>query len=68
MPEVLSSLLSTVKPRPQLAKREVEAASRFVLDEAKFLAVTYEEAPRYPPFQDGERMAAATARPQNPVP
>jgi hypothetical protein len=38
MPEVLSSLLSTVKPRPQLAKREVESASRFVLDETKFFA------------------------------
>ena len=39
MPEVLSSLLSAVKPRLQLAKREVESASRFVLDEAKFFAV-----------------------------
>ena len=38
MSEVLGSLLSAVKPRPQLAKREVESASRFVLDEAKFFA------------------------------
>ena len=45
MPEVLSSLLSAVKPRPQLANPEVNSASKFVLDEAKFLADIYEEAP-----------------------
>ena len=38
MPEVLSSLLSTVKPRPQFANPEVNSAPKFVLDEAKFLA------------------------------
>jgi hypothetical protein len=45
MSEVLSSLLSAVKPRPQLANPEVNSASKFVLDEAKFLADIYEEAP-----------------------
>jgi hypothetical protein len=48
MSEVLGSLLSAVKPRPQLAKREVESASRFVLDEAKFFADIMEER-RTPP-------------------
>jgi len=38
MSKVLSSLLSAVKPRPQLAKPEVDSAVRFVLDETKFLA------------------------------
>jgi hypothetical protein len=45
MSEVLSSLLSAVKPRPQLANPEVNSVSKFVLDEAKFLAAIYEEAP-----------------------
>jgi hypothetical protein len=44
MSEVLGTLLSAVKPRPQLAKREVESASRFVLDETKFCADIMEEA------------------------
>jgi hypothetical protein len=47
MSEVLGTLLSAVKPRPQLAKREVESASRFVLDETKFCADIMEE--RRPP-------------------
>jgi hypothetical protein len=38
MSEVLSSLLSAVKPHPQLANPEVKSAPKFVLDEAKFLA------------------------------
>jgi hypothetical protein len=44
MSEVLSSLLSAAKPRPQLAKPEGASASRFMLDEAKFLADIYERA------------------------
>ena len=43
MSEVLDSLLSAVKPRPQSAKREVESVSRFVLDEAKFFADIVDE-------------------------
>ncbi len=43
MSEVLSSLLSAVKPRPELAKRGVESACRFVLDEVKFFADIVEE-------------------------
>jgi hypothetical protein len=33
MSEVLSSLLSAVKPHPQLANPEVKSAPKFVLDE-----------------------------------
>jgi hypothetical protein len=43
MPEVLRSLLSAAKPRPQLAKPAEDSASRFLLDEAKFLAKIVEE-------------------------
>jgi hypothetical protein len=43
MSEVLGSLLSAVKPRPQLARRDVESASKFELDEAKFVADIMEE-------------------------
>jgi hypothetical protein len=32
-----------VKPRPQLAKPEEDSASRFLLDEAKFLAEIMKE-------------------------
>jgi hypothetical protein len=43
MPEALRSILSAVKPRPQLAKPEEDSASRFLLDEAKFLAEIMKE-------------------------
>jgi hypothetical protein len=43
MSEVLGSILSAVKPRPQLAKPEADSVSRFELDEAKFLAETMKE-------------------------
>jgi hypothetical protein len=47
MSEVLSSLLSTPAPRPQLGRPEADSASRFVLDEARFLADLMKE--RRPP-------------------
>jgi hypothetical protein len=43
MTEALSSILSVVKPRPQLANPQEDPPSRFLLDEAKFLAKIMEE-------------------------
>lgn len=48
MSEVLSSLLSAAKPRPQLAKPDVDSTVRFVLDETKFLADITKERPAPP--------------------
>jgi hypothetical protein len=45
MSEALRSILSAVKPRPQLAKPDEDPASRFLLDEAKFLAEIMKEPP-----------------------
>jgi hypothetical protein len=43
MSDALRSILSAVKPRPQLAKPEGDSASRFLLDEARFLAEVMKE-------------------------
>ena len=60
MSEVLDSLLSAVKPRPQRAKREMESVSRFVLDEAKFFAdIVDERRTPLPPIRPGIGAAAA---------
>jgi hypothetical protein len=60
MSEVLDSLLSAVKPRPQRAKREMESVSRFVLDEAKFFAdIVDERWTPLPPIRPGIGAAAA---------
>jgi hypothetical protein len=48
MAEVLSSLFGAVKPRPQLAKPEGDSATRFVLDETKFLADITRQLPTPP--------------------